>query len=165
MKMRKISGYALLFVGCVLFVELLLPIHLPLALTACILLLIWAGACLLSGKRLTLGEEAPQVERPEGEPLVRQCVLERMVIDLTDAAHLPKYVQVRSFLGCATVRLPVDAQVTVYKEGLLCLLKTPDSRTTLLGEERMTCGSHDESAPWLYLEAHACLGAIRFVLG
>lgn len=165
MKVREISGYALLFVGCVLFVELLLPIQLPLALTGCILLLVWAGACLVSGRRLTLGEEAPKIERPEGEPLVRQCVLARTVIDLTDAAHLPRYVQVRSFLGSATVRLPVDAQVTVYKEGLLCLLKTPDSRTTLLGEERMTCGSHDASAPQLYLEAHACLGAIRLILG
>ena len=36
---------------------------------------------------------------------------------------------------------------------------------TLLGEERMQCGSRDESAPRLYVEAHALLGGVRFTLG
>lgn len=165
MKVREISGYALLFVGCVLFLELLLPVRLPLVLTACAVFLIWAGACLTTGKRLVLGAEPVEPEHPEGQPLVRQCVLQRGTIDLTDVAQLPEYVQVRAFLGSVTVRLPVDAQVVVQKEGLMCLLTTPDSRATLLGEDRMTCGSHDQSAPRLYLEAYACLGAIRLVLG
>ena len=64
-----------------------------------------------------------------------------------------------------TVRLPVDAQVTVVKEGLACLICTPDGVATLLGEERMQCGSRDESAPRLYVEAHALLGGVRFTLG
>lgn len=165
MKVREISGYALLFLGIVLLLDLLLPVRLPLAGMACAVFLIWAGACLMSGRRLVLygGEEAP--ERPSQEPLVRQCVLRREEMDLTDTATLPGHVQVRAFLGQLSVRLPVDAQITVVKDGLLCLIESPDGRATVLGEQRMACGSRDESAPRLYIEAHAFLGAVRFTLG
>lgn len=165
MKVREISGYALLALGAILLAELFLPIHLPLAGTACAVLLVWAGACLTAGRRLAFGMESEQDERPAGAPQVRQCVLRRETLDLTDTAHLPEYLQLRAFLGSVTVRLPVDAQVTVVREGLACLIESPDGSTTLLGRERTRCGSRDESAPRLYVEACAVLGAVRFTLG
>ena len=119
----------------------------------------------MSGRRLAFGAEPEESGRPECAPQIRQCVLRRETIDLTDTDHLPEYLQLRAFLGEITVRLPVDAQVTVVKEGLACLIRTPDGVATLLGEERMQCGSRDESAPRLYVEAHALLGGVRFTLG
>ena len=165
MKVREVSGYALLALGAILLMELFLPIDLPLAGTACAVLLVWAGACLMSGRHLAFGAEPEESGRPECAPQIRQCVLRRETIDLTDTDHLPEYLQLRAFLGEITVRLPVDAQVTVVKEGLACLIRTPDGVATLLGEERMQCGSRDESAPRLYVEAHALLGGVRFTLG
>lgn len=165
MKVREISGYALLALGAILLAELFLPIHLPLAGTACAVLLVWAGACLTAGRRLAFGMDSEQDERPAGAPQVRQCVLRRETLDLTDTAHLPEYLQLRAFLGSVTVRLPVDAQVTVVREGLACLIESPDGSATLLGRERTRCGSRDESAPRLYVEACAVLGAVRFTLG
>lgn len=165
MKVREVSGYALLALGAILLVELFLPIELPLAGTACAVLLVWAGACLMTGRRLAFGAEPEESGRPECAPQVRQCVLRRETVDLTDTDNLPEYLQLRAFLGEITVRLPVDAQVTVVKEGLACLIRTPDGVATLLGEEHMQCGSRDESAPRLYVEAHALLGGVRFTLG
>ena len=57
MKVREVSGYALLALGAILLMELFLPIDLPLAGTACAVLLVWAGACLMSGRRLAFGAE------------------------------------------------------------------------------------------------------------
>lgn len=165
MKMREISGYALLALGAILLVDLFLPVHLPLAGIAIAVLLIWAGACLMSGQRLAFGAAPEESERPASPPQVSTCVLRRETIDLTDTASLPEYVQVRAFLGEITVRLPVDAQITVVREGIACLIKGPDAGTVVLGEERMQCGSRDESAPRLYVEARAILGTIRFTLG
>ena len=115
MKVREVSGYALLALGVILLVEMFLPIDLPLAGTACAVLLVWAGACLMTGRRLAFGAESEEDARPEGEPQVRQCVLRRETIDLTDTDRLPEYLQLRAFLGGITVRLPVDAQVTVSR--------------------------------------------------
>jgi len=155
-------------VGAVLLVNLFLPVRLPLAEIACAVLLIWAGCCLLQGKRLNFdGEEEAQPEtgRPDTQPLTKRCVLRQDVLDLTDTDSLPEYVQVRSLMGSITVRLPVDAQITLVKNGLAGLVRTPGGQITLLGEETITCGSRDERAPRLYVEAHALLGEIRFLLG
>ena len=167
MKVRKMSGLAIVLLGAILLVNLFLPVQLPLAGVACAVLLIWAGCCLIKGKRLTFDDaDAPEEShRPDAQPQLRRCIGCREVIDLTDTDNLAEYVQVQAVLGSVTVRLPVDAQITLLKSGLVGLVRSPDGQITLLGEEEISCGSRDECAPRLYVEAQALLGEVRFLLG
>ena len=166
MKVREITGLAIALMGAVLLVNLFLPVWLPLAEIACAVLLIWAGCCLLQGQRLSLfSEEETETVPPQSQPLVKKCLACREMLDLTDTDNLPEYVRVQSILGSVTVRLPVDAQITLVKNGLVGLVRAPGGRITLLGEDQSVCGSFDECAPRLYVEAHALLGEVRLLMG
>lgn len=111
-------------------------------------------------------DDDPIPARPaEDERFTRRFVCTSGVIDLTDSGRLPDHLTVQTTLSSVTVRLPVDAGITVHTSGVLCSISLPNRQSIMAGKSTHHFGTQDPRAPRLYLECSCLLSSVRFEMG
>ncbi len=96
---------------------------------------------------------------------VHRCVFSSDVIDLTDSSLLPERIELQAAFASVSVRLPVDAAVTLHASGAFCSITMPGAQCIALGERTVQCGTQDPSAPRLYIDASCAFGSLSFRMG
>ncbi len=111
-------------------------------------------------------EQEPVTARPaEDDRFTRRFICTSGVIDLTDSSRLPDHLTVQATLSSVTVRLPVDAGITVHTSGALCSVSLPNRQNIVAGKSTHHCGTQDPRAPRLYIECDCLLSSVRFEMG
>ena len=103
--------------------------------------------------------------REENGVHIRRCVFSSASIDLTDAAALPERIELQSAFSSLSVRLPVDASITLHASGAFCSIALPGGQNVVFGENTVRCGSQDPNAPRLRIDAECAFSSARFIMG
>lgn len=86
-------------------------------------------------------------------------------LDLTDSSSLPKRLTLQSAFSSVSVRLPVDAAITVRAAGAFCSVSMPGRQSMLIGEQNFRCGSQDPNAPKLHITVSCAFSSISLRMG
>lgn len=87
------------------------------------------------------------------------------VLDLTDVELLPERVKLSCAFSSVSVRLPVDAAVTIRSNGTFCCISAPGQKDMILGKSICYCGTKDDNAPRLLIDANCAFGSLEFMRG
>jgi len=103
--------------------------------------------------------------REENGVHIRRNVFSRSVLDLTDSSTLPEKIELQSAFSILTVRLPVDAKITLHASGAFCSISLPDRQSILFGENTVHCGSKDSNAPRIHIDLNCAFSSVSFRMG
>lgn len=104
-------------------------------------------------------------ESPDGKRRTHNCAFARSTLDLTDSGRLPDQVRVNLSFGSTTVRLPVDAGITVQANCAFGSVTIPDHPCVLFGSSAFQLGSQDPNAPRLHIAVNCSFGSVNFIMG
>ena len=104
-------------------------------------------------------------EREENGVKILRYVFSNAAIDLTDSSMLPDRIELQSAFSNVSVRLPVDASITVHASGAFCSISLPGRQNVIFGENTVHCGTQDPNAPRLHIDLSCAFGAASFKLG
>lgn len=103
--------------------------------------------------------------REENGVHIRRCVFSSASLDLTDSSLLPEKFELQNAFSSLSVRLPVDANITIHASGAFCSISLPGRQSVIFGENTVHCGSQDPSAPRLYIDLSCAFSAASFRMG
>ena len=103
--------------------------------------------------------------REENGVHIRRYVFSSASIDLTDSSLLPEKIELQNAFSSLSVRLPVDANITIHASGAFCSISLPGRQSVVFGENTVHCGSQDPSAPRLYIDLSCAFSAASFRMG
>lgn len=104
-------------------------------------------------------------EREENGVHIRRYVFSSASLDLTDSSRLPEKLELQNAFSSLSVRLPVDANITIHASGAFCSIALPGRESVIFGENTVHCGSQDLSAPRLYIDLSCAFSAVSFRMG
>lgn len=103
--------------------------------------------------------------REENGVHIRRYVFSGASIDLTDSASLPEKIELQNAFSSISVRLPVDASITIHASGAFCAISLPGRQSVIFGENTVHCGSQDPNAPRLYIDLSCAFSAANLKMG
>lgn len=104
-------------------------------------------------------------EREENGVKILRYVFSNASVDLTDSSLLPDRIEIQSAFSNVSVRLPVDASITVHASGAFCSISLPGRQNVIFGENTVHCGTQDPNAPRLYIDLSCAFSSASFKLG
>lgn len=104
-------------------------------------------------------------ESKDGRSRSHDCAFAASTLDLTDSGRLPERVRISVAFGSTTVRLPVDASITINASCAFGSVSLPENPGVVLGYTSCRLGSQDPNAPRLSVTARCAFGSLRFIMG
>ena len=96
---------------------------------------------------------------------VCRYVLSNASLDLTDSSSLPDRMEIQSAFSSVSIRLPVDANITLHASGAFCSISMPGCQSTVFGERTCHCGTQDPLAPRLHIDVASAFASVSFHMG
>ena len=103
--------------------------------------------------------------REENGVHIRRYVFSNASLDLTDSSLLPERIELQNAFSNLSVRLPVDANITIHASGAFCSISLPGRQSVLFGENTVRCGSQDASAPRLTINLSCAFSSASLKMG
>ena len=118
-----------------------------------------------SAPRPDAGVAVSTTQSEDGRRRTHSCAFARSFIDLTDSGSLPEQVSINSSFSSTTVRLPVDANITVKSSCAFSGVSVPGRPSMVIGSSTCHLGTQDANAPCLTIRISCAFSSVRLVMG